>query len=172
MIDNAQLQQLILESTIKAFIFSDTNENVISEDQLDEYFAYLQINDGHYAKKIEKLFMLLFEHIRNHNMNADINKVKELFLLARKDEPEEKVIGIINVYANFLIVYGVEFNKQDLPVDEKLAMLEAIDYSEFLLHDEVNKMYLYSYLDLLLVQPELDFAKITKVTNELKEFLN
>lgn len=169
MINPGELKQLMLESAIKLFIFDNNNE--LSKDDLVEYFNLMQIAENHKSEKLEKLFLLIFEHIRNHEENANIDKIKNLFALVFDVEDEEEVNRVVNTYTDFLITFGIKINKPDISVEEKLALLEAIDRNVFELNGEVRNLYLYSYLNLLLVQPNLDSNKLLEVTNELKNAL-
>jgi hypothetical protein len=168
MINPGELKQLMLESAIKLFIF-DNNE--LSKDDLIEYFNLMQIAENNKSEKLEKLFLLIFEHIRNHEENVNVDKIKNLFALVFDVEDEEEVNRVVNTYTDFLIAFGIKINKPDISVEEKLALLEAIDRNVFELNGEVRNLYLYSYLNLLLVQPNLDSNKLLEVTNELKNAL-
>lgn len=173
MIDPGELKQLMLESAIKLFIFDNNNNALVSINDLVEYFNLMQIAENDKNKKLEKLFLLIFEHVRNYEGQLNIEKVKELFaLIFNAEDAQEEINRVVDTYANFLMTFGVEINKTDISVEEKLALLEAIDRNVFELNGKVRELYLYSYLNLLLAQPTLNAEKLLAITNELKDSLD
>ena len=175
MIEKNLIKQLVLESAIKLYAFGSSNTEIEIE-KLNEFFNILNINIDNYSEKIEKIFLLLFDHIKQHQSEASIERIINLFSFCANNNLKEEELAFqakkIETYAKFLMVYGVQLDNPDLYLSDKIEMMTDIDYNYLNEYGQARKMYLYSLLNLLISIPELDNDLIDETTKELEKYLD
>ena len=175
MIEKDLIKQLVLESAIKLYAFG-SNDSELGLDKLNEFFNISNINIDNYSEKIEKLFLLLFDHIKQHQNKISIERIVDLFGLCANSNLSEEELEIqakkIEAYSKFLIVYGIRLDDTDLYLTDKIEMMTDIDYNYLNEYGQARKMYLYSLLNLLISIPELDNDLIDQTTKELEKYLD
>lgn len=159
MLDNNTINNIIIQSEIIQALMNKQ----LSKNLLDQYFALYNFES--FEEKIDNIFELMFNNFAAANLTTDTEFLKQVFLMIEDNQE------IANACAALITFINTTLNNTMMQLEDKLNQLLEINY-EILPQSNVKKCYLYYLLNILLSRPIVDIDFISKITEELKLFLN
>ncbi len=159
MLNNDIINNILAQSElVQLLVNKQLDKNV-----LDQYFLLFNLNT--FENKMDAVFELIHNNFAAADMTTDIEYLKQVFLMIEGNQE------IANACATLITFINTTLNNTMMQLEDKLNQLLEINY-EILPQSNVKKYYLYYLLNILLSRPINDIELISRITEELKSFLN
>lgn len=162
--------KIITLTTQKATII----EKILSgDDCLNDVMQYFnEANITSLVDKLDELFNIIFTVIKDSKPVDELDDNYKIFIsnlfeaIASSDRKD-----YADFYSGFIFSYIIYINNNELAIVDKIKHIQDLNYETIPNSSQAKKLYLNTFLTLLINTTPINTTLLNKVNNELKDIL-